>query len=104
MYDGMEILSTPPAKLRFGKDLRLLEVRVAATPVHSTFKCDFPVSLCVIAYFTKKHDNIPTSVCCSQASPQTYRMTDESSLPVNGSAGNPWDTLHKDCSGIPTLA
>ena len=32
MYDGMEILTTPPAKLRFGRDLRLLEVRVAAPP------------------------------------------------------------------------
>lgn len=32
MYDGMEILSTPPAKLRFGRDLRLLEVRAAAIP------------------------------------------------------------------------
>lgn len=32
VYDGMEILGTPPTKLRFGKDLRLLEVRVAATP------------------------------------------------------------------------
>ena len=32
VYDGMEILSTPAAKLRFGKDLRLLEVRVALKP------------------------------------------------------------------------
>ena len=27
VYDGMEILGTAPARLRFGKDLRLLEVR-----------------------------------------------------------------------------
>ena len=47
MYDGMEILSTPPAKLRFGRDLRLLEVSTAATPMqehlisHVTLKIRF---------------------------------------------------------------
>ena len=32
VYDGMEILSTKAAKLRFGQDLRLLEVSFATIP------------------------------------------------------------------------